>query len=225
MRIGRYRITRRGYLVFGIIGIILIVCLGMGVRNLWVDQAQTKQSLSASENGSGNGESSESEVNQTQNGNEAGNQTTGQEQTVGDDSTTNTSDDGASSSGLSLEEKNKILSENVLIIYFKPDVYDLNADYYGHLDEIVNMANRFKDAHIMIEGHYNGVPNLKANAFRTELAENRAEVVEAYLVSQGVEPDRIETMNMGASKPVNQDESWQEIEKNRRVVIYFKELK
>lgn len=221
MRIGRYRITRRGNLVFGLIGIFLMICIGLGIRNLLINQPQVDQAKGSSDHATSGSESSNNQGNQSQSENGAGNQTSNEGQTIGSDNSSNTSS-GESSNELSKEEKNKIIADASTIIYFKPDAYDLDFNYYSHIDQIVNMANRFKDAKIIVEGHFNGVPNLKTNAFRTQLAENRAEVVEAYLVSQGIGSERIIIINKGASEPVNKDESWQEIEKNRRVFVYFK---
>jgi outer membrane protein OmpA-like peptidoglycan-associated protein len=107
------------------------------------------------------------------------------------------------------------------VIYFLPDDYELDTANYARLDELVSLSIRFKNAKILIDGHYNGYPDFKVTEFWTSLAQNRAEMIEAYFVSQGIEQSRITIINKGCSEPVNQDDSWQEIQKNRRVVIHF----
>lgn len=201
MIIGRYRITKRGYVVFGAFGVIIVLVLVMLLRSLVgsfgapegegkapIDQQQTNEQSSSTAGNTGNTDSTESQ-------------------------------------SLSVEAKNKILASGKQIIYFKPDLYDLNTDYYPKLDEVVNLSKRFKDARIVIDGHYNGYPDFKVTEFFTSLAQNRAEMVEAYLISQGVAQERITIVNKGCSEPVNKDGTWQEIEKNRRVEVYFEPLK
>lgn len=199
MVIGRYRITQRGYVVFGATGILLILIIGMQIKGLL--------SPTPGEVKAGTG----AQIEQTQN-------TAGSSTPSG---TTNGSGTEATAS-LSVEEKNKIMETARCTIYFKPDAYDLEDAFYGELNDIVDMSKRFKDSKIIIDGHFNGVPGQKTTEFRVSLAQNRAEMVEAYLISQGVDSDRIIINNLGCSVPVNKDESWQEIEKNRRVEVYFK---
>lgn len=126
---------------------------------------------------------------------------------------------------LSEEEIDKITQAISKTIYFKPDAYELDESYYEALQAIVDTAVRFKEVSIVVEGHYNSKPGDVITPFREALAQNRADVVVAYLVSQGIDPSRVQTINMGAKQPVNKDDSWQEIEKNRRVIVKFKALK
>lgn len=201
MIIGRYRITKRGYVVFGAFGVIVVLVFIMLLQSL-VGQFGAPA-------GEGNAPIDQQQTNQQSNS-AAGN---------------NGSEGSAESQSLSVDAKNKILASGKQIIYFKPDLYELNTDYYPKLDELVDLSNRFKDARIIINGHYNGYPDFRVTEFFTSLAQNRAEMVEAYLISQGVAQERIAIVNKGCSEPVNKDGTWQEIEKNRRVEVYFEPLK
>lgn len=214
MRIGRYRITSRGYLVFGILGVVMIALLVFGVSQMFTGGLSGKQLEVGNSQPSGNSTSENTNgASGTKDNGTNVSQNTGQQET-----------NNNQTNALSLNEKNEALGQVSVVVYFKPDNYELDTSYYGSLEKVIETSVRFKEAHILIEGHFNGVPNLKTTPFRTELAQNRAEMVEAYLVSQGISPDRIEIVNRGSSQPVNKDESWQEIEKNRRVEIRFKPL-
>ncbi len=218
MVIGKYRITPRGYVVFGSTGLIILVIIAMLVTQLAAPPV------------------SETNVNakpgsdQTQGSNEGAGATAGTNTAPGSNSTGNANAttqspaQGNTSGSVSKEEMNKILQTVRCTVYFKPDEYVLSEDFYGQLDGIVEMSKRFKDAKIILDGHFNGVPGEKTTEFRLSLAQNRAEMVEAYLISQGVESDRLIINNLGCTVPVNRDDSWQEIEKNRRVEVYFKSL-
>ena len=201
MIIGRYRITKRGYAVFGTFGVIVLVVLGLFLQSLM-----------------GAFETPSAEVKEPLDQQQTNEQSTGATGNTGNDASVETQ-------SLSADAKNKILASGKQIIYFKPDLYELNSDYYPELDEIVNLSKRFKDAKIVIDGHYNGYPDFKVTEFFTSLAQNRAEMVEAYLISQGIAPERIILVNKGCNEPVNKDDTWQEIEKNRRVEVYFEPLK
>ena len=200
MIIGRYRITQRGYVVFGSFGVILLLILVFLIRSL---------DISGTSKTDATGETTQQQVENQANG-----------------SKTNTEASGASETqSLNLEEKNKILAKEKAVIYFKPNMYELDSAYYPKLDEIINVSKRFKEARIFIDGHYNGYPDFEVTEFFTSLAQSRAEMVEAYFISQGVAPERITLVNKGCSESVNQNDSWQEIEKNRRVEVHFELLK
>ncbi len=206
MIIGKYRITKKGKLVFGMLGVLLVVLIGMVLSNVLKDSKPEIRDAKSIE-------PPQTVVNTTENTTSVGTQTN-----------SNVANTTPSESTIALEEKNKILSTAKAIVFFKPNDYELNASYYSELDLIVNMSNRFKDAQILVDGHYNGIPGLlKTDTFMT-LALNRAEMVEAYLLSQGVSQDRIVVTNLGCNVPINKDDSWQEIEKNRRVEVHFKPL-
>lgn len=157
--------------------------------------------------------------------NESGQSSQSQSSTNSDSNTSPGGESAVSNETMSAEAIDQITQAITETIYFKPDAYELDESYYEVLQNIVDTATRFKEVSIVVEGHYNSKPGDVVTSFRESLAQNRADVVVAYLVSQGIDPSRVETVNMGAKQPVNKDDSWQEIEKNRRVVVRFKALK
>lgn len=206
MRIGRYRVTRRGYVVFGGTGVILICLI------FWL----VSQSLSPSLT-----DPKDTKTENTESG-----QTSQNLNTTNESNNSNQANQTASTDSVMSDEEIDEITKNIsTTVYFKPDAYDLDEDYYEAMKVIVDTCLRFKNVTVVVEGHFNSKPGDVVTPFREQLAQNRADVVVAYLVSQGVDPSRIETINQGGKLPVNKDESWQEIEKNRRVVIKFKALK
>lgn len=218
MVIGKYRITQRGYVVFGATGILLILLIAMQVKQLLGPMpneinpdttpiaGQTQNSTTGDTAAAGGVSNSGENTNTTENAPAQG----GAQENL--------------SANLTKEEKNKIMAAANCTIYFKPDEYALDDAFYSELNAIVEMSKRFKDTKIIIDGHFNGVPGQKTTEFRVSLAQNRAEMVEAYLISQGIDSERLKVNNLGCTDPVNKDDSWQEIEKNRRVEVYFETL-
>lgn len=198
MVIGKYRITRRGYFVFGSTGILLIVCLVLIAKHFILSEPVDLQTVS---------DTTSSEVQITPSG-----------------SSSPASSAGSSTTEISVVDKNKLLSTATCTVYFKPDDYTLDESFYKQLDAVVEMSQRFKDVKILVDGYFNGYPDFKTTEFWTALAQNRAEMVEAYLISQGVESDRVIVNNKGCENPVNKNGTWQELEKNRRVEVYFETL-
>lgn len=206
MRIGRYRVTRRGYVVFGGTGAILICLL------IWlISQAMPTTIAEPKEPTTQNSETGQTSQNQS---------------TSNESNNANQANQASTTDNVMSDEEIDGITKNIsTTVYFKPDEYDLDEDYYEALKVIIDTCLRFKNVSVIVEGHFNSKPGDVVTPFREQLAQNRADVVVAYLVSQGVDPSRIETINQGAKQPVNKDDSWQEIEKNRRVVIKFKALK
>lgn len=218
MIIGRYRITKKGYAVFGSFGIIIFLLMVLVIKNAFSVTDVDKAIVPNSNQVQGN----------TQAGSTAGTTTeTSPEsntETAAADATDVEAAAGTPGEGMSVEEKNKILAASSSTVYFKPDQFDLDPSYYNALDEMVNLSKRFKEATLIINGHYNGYPEYQTSEKWLSLAQNRADMVEAYFLSQGINPERIVVKNLGCTVPVNKDESWQELEKNRRVEVYFEGL-
>ena len=219
MIIGRYRITKKGYVVFGSFGIIIFLLMVLIIKNAFSVNDMDKANVPNSNQVQGN----------TQTGSDTGTasetaSSAGSSETAASDATGTEAASGTEGTGLSVEEKNNILKSSSSIIYFKPDQFELDPSYYSVLSEMVKMANRFKEAKLIINGHYNGYPEYPSTEKWLALAQNRADMVEAYFLSQGINPERIVVNNLGCTVPVNKDESWQELEKNRRVEVYFEAI-
>ena len=67
---------------------------------------------------------------------------------------------------------------------------------------------------IQLEGHTDSQGNAKKNM---ELSQDRVENVKKYLVSKGVDKDRIKTKAFGGTKPILTKDSEEARARNRRV--------
>lgn len=112
-------------------------------------------------------------------------------------------------------------------IYFEPDSCELNVEYYQPLSEINDYLAAHPEYLVHLAGNYNGyiasedkdttpLIQLQGEYFET-LAQNRAEIVKAYLVNIGLDEKRISISNNGAEVPQSKSLSKPELTKNRRV--------
>ena len=82
------------------------------------------------------------------------------------------------------------------------------------LDAAVAVLKQFDDIRIEISGHTDDVGTDEANL---DLSRRRAEAVKKYMVDQGIDASRIETVGYGRSKPVEAGKSAKVRAKNRRI--------
>ena len=88
------------------------------------------------------------------------------------------------------------------------------------LDEFVKIAKILDGSIIQIEGN---VSSRNTTDAEVKLSEQRAETVKKYLVSKGIDANRIITIGNGGYKPVNPDpQTSEEYKQNRRVDLFFK---
>jgi flagellar motor protein MotB len=84
------------------------------------------------------------------------------------------------------------------------------------LDVVADFMSHKKSAKIEISGHTDNVGNPKANK---TLSEKRANACRAYLISKGIEGDRITAAGYGDTKPVVPNDSDENRQKNRRIQV------
>lgn len=95
------------------------------------------------------------------------------------------------------------------------DKLDKNGE--NNLDAIVGFLEMFPTATITIEGHTDNVGTKKDNLI---LSQKRAKSAEQYLISKGVDPNRIKSVKgYGADKPKNNNSTPAEKKANRRIEI------
>lgn len=85
---------------------------------------------------------------------------------------------------------------------------------YAELDEVAQMMKENSRIEIQLEGHTDNVGSPKANL---QLSEDRVEAVKKYLVSQGVNKNRIKTQAFGGTQPLRNEMTPEARAKNRRV--------
>ena len=101
--------------------------------------------------------------------------------------------------------------------FFDPGQATLQTSAKASLDPVVAaLKKKFAGKKIIVEGHTDSTPiHVSKWKSNQELSEARAASVKNYLVSKGIEADRITTRGFGDTKP----RSTTDISKNRRVEI------
>lgn len=196
--------------------------------NEQTSESQTTEA--ATDNGTSlenNGDTTESESELTES-NESDDSKDSNLETVSSnsDDTVSESEEQTDNTEVSTSDDTEVIQLNedlkkVYTIYFDPDKYELKSDYVDILDVFFELSME-TDSVIVIEGNYNGGKNNKPEMF-LNLSMNRALVAKTYLISKGIDQGRIEIVNNGANKPLSNDLSDNEIMKNRRVDMFFKE--
>ncbi|GHT54507.1 hypothetical protein AGMMS49982_19320 [Bacteroidia bacterium] len=90
-------------------------------------------------------------------------------------------------------------------------------DLKSQLDEKITVLKKYPNWHIRIEGHTDDTGSQARNEI---LGQDRAETVKAYMIEQGIPAEIItETVSKAATEPLVPNNSVENRQKNRRVVI------
>jgi OOP family OmpA-OmpF porin len=101
-------------------------------------------------------------------------------------------------------------------VLFDFDKSVLKADGKSKLDDL---AAKVKDINLEVVIAIGHTDSIGSDAYNQKLSVRRAESVKAYLVSKGVEPNRIYTEGKGEKQPVASNKTKDGRQKNRRVEI------
>ena len=100
--------------------------------------------------------------------------------------------------------------------FFDFDKAVLKPEGKAKLDDLVGKVKDINLEVIIAVGHTDAVG---ADAYNQKLSVNRAEAVKAYLVSKGIEKNRVYTEGKGEKQPVADNKTSEGRAKNRRVEI------
>jgi len=100
-------------------------------------------------------------------------------------------------------------------VHFDFDRYDLKPEARKLLDENADFLSANPDIRILVEGHCDDRGTIEYNL---HLGQRRADAVREYLISKGVQADRMSTISYGEERPLpesgHDEASWA---RNRRV--------
>lgn len=99
-------------------------------------------------------------------------------------------------------------------INFELNSANLTRDSYPVLDDAVNKLKEFDDLKVSIVGH---TDNQGSDEYNLDLSKRRADTVVRYLVSRGIDEERLKAIGMGMRQPVTDNDTEENRAQNRRV--------
>ena len=113
------------------------------------------------------------------------------------------------------------VGEGILITFesglvFDVDSYSLREETKTNLTELSETLKKYDDTNILIEGH---TDNTGEDNYNQKLSENRADAVEDFIVTQGIDNSRVTTKGYGENQPLDSNETEAGKQKNRRVEV------
>lgn len=120
-----------------------------------------------------------------------------------------------------VEELNAKPTDRGLVLTLRDVLFEVNKEIlkpgaHNDLDRLVNFLKEYDERDVNIQGHTDATGEA---AYNRDLSERRAEAVKEYLVSRGIDKDRISTSGRGESMPVASNETAAGRQLNRRVEI------
>lgn len=101
-------------------------------------------------------------------------------------------------------------------VTFGVDQADIQSQFYGPLDSVANILRQYPQTTIDVIGH---ADSTGADAYNQSLSERRAAAVASYLVSRGVQRERLFVAGRGESQPIASNATEQGRAQNRRVEV------
>jgi outer membrane protein OmpA-like peptidoglycan-associated protein len=102
-------------------------------------------------------------------------------------------------------------------LYFGYEKHEISGDGMKTMDVLVAVMNKNKDLKIEIAGHTDNSGSAKSNM---KLSKKRAQSIVDYLVSQGINPDRLIAKGYGESNPIaSNDDEIDGRQLNRRIEV------
>ena len=117
------------------------------------------------------------------------------------------------------EEDLSVLDLAMRAVSFDTGKSTLKPESYPILNQIANIAQKYENYNLLIEGHTDNVGNATNNQL---LSERRAQACYEYLIQKGISSDRMSFVGFGESRPINSNESLRGRSLNRRVQFTLK---
>jgi len=117
------------------------------------------------------------------------------------------------------EEVVKEINEYSKTILFDTSRATIRKESYKALQDIVTVMQEYPNTHFVIEGH---TDSTGSKAFNQKLSEERAASVLDYLVTIGMDKDRLSSVGYGPDRPIADNNTNAGRQENRRVQISLK---
>ncbi len=101
-------------------------------------------------------------------------------------------------------------------VNFKSGHSEMTFDSYKYLNPIVKKMKECPEVKIEVQGHTDSMGKLSTNM---RLSRMRAQSVKQYLVSQGIDPERIVVQGYGPKRPIADNRTASGRQENRRIEI------
>ncbi len=115
--------------------------------------------------------------------------------------------------------KQMVASKQISPITFKTGSAELLADSSATLDKVAEIAKKYPDLKLRVEGHTDSVGS---DSFNQQLSQDRANSVRDYLVAKGgVSADQVTPVGFGETRPIASNDTADGRAQNRRVEFIF----
>ena len=101
-------------------------------------------------------------------------------------------------------------------IFFETGSDKLKSVSKTQLDDLVDILKKYPEAKLAVEGHTDNTGNPEKNV---QLSQKRCESVKNYLVSKGIDANRLSATGYGDTKPIADNKTADGRAKNRRVEL------
>lgn len=215
----KYRVTTRGWIVFFILGVLLLTLIVSFFSNPAEVPTDSEQTPPAVENPASTDDTATDETDPVDES---------EDDEVNSDDVTESEEETTETTEVTETTETEEITSNVdevidwkreLIVLFDKNVSILKTDYHEALNEWVSLLNTHEDLQITIEGHINGYPYYEDGDFGMALAQKRAEVVKNYLMTEGIDESRIRLINMGSNHQADKSNNLENHYLNRRAII------
>ncbi len=105
-----------------------------------------------------------------------------------------------------------------LKVFFDYDKADIKPQYRPELEKLVEVMKKREDVKLEVEGHTDSIGTYEYNQ---KLSQRRADAIKRYLVSRGIDANRIKAIGYGEKRPIATNMYKDGRAKNRRVVAKF----
>jgi outer membrane protein OmpA-like peptidoglycan-associated protein len=115
----------------------------------------------------------------------------------------------------------KIVRDQIVIkdmIQFETGKARILPMSYGILNSVAQVMKDYDKIRVRVEGH---TDNQGSDSYNLKLSNDRAASVKAYLISQGIKPERLESVGMGESRPIDTNNTPSGRQANRRVEFHI----